>query len=247
MKRFGLIILLGISISTLSAQSKWTYITSQNDNNEPRKGILLDDGTELVEPIYEWIVFTENYFYYKQNSKWGVIDSVGRVVIQPLYDDIGFGITEDLIRVKKENKWGYIDLSGETIIKFKYDFACNFRNGRAYVIKKGKPMFISKTGKKVESTKKIKDFCPEDGESAEEIENQFDSDKLIMIKEAESKFGVVDTTESIIIPIEFDEIGFYFNDIIKVRKGNLWGAYNNNGVLIVEPKYKSIGLFNHWK
>lgn len=246
MNKLTFIILAVISFSTLSAQSKWAYIICQADH-EPRRGILLDDGSELISPIYERIIFTDNHFYFTQNNKWGVIDSAGRILIQPQYDRIGLGISEGLIRVKRGDKWGYIDISGETVLDFKYDFACNFRNGKAYVIDNNEPMFISKNGEKIESTREIKDYCFEDLETELEIETQFDSDTLIMIKESEGKFGVVDTNERVIIPIKFHEIGLYYNDIIKVRKGNLWGAYKNNGDLIVEPKYTYIGLFNNWK
>lgn len=243
MKKLVLIILLGISISSLSAQTKWAHITSQNENNKACKGILLDDGTELIKPIYEWISYTDKYFFCKQNNKWGVLDSTGKMIIQPLYDETGYGISEDLIRVRKDNKWGYINISGETIIQFDYDFACNFRDGKAYAIKDGKPIFISKTGKKVKRAKKTKNYCPEDIAGVIGIENQFDSDKSLIIKESDNLYGVVDTNGNIIIPIEYDEIGFYYNDVINVRKGNLWGAYKNNGEIIVEPKYKSISLF----
>lgn len=231
----------------INAQDKWAYIKATTAENTTLKGILINNGKELIRPIYQNIVFTNNIFYCKSENKWGCIDSTGKVIIEMKYEDIGFGLSEGLLKVKKEDKWGFIDITGKTVIDFEYDFVCNFENGEAYTIKDGKSMFISKDGKKIAITDKKRSYCPEDGEGAFSIQNQFETDTMIRVEQKDDKYGVVDTNSNEIIPIKYDEIGYYYNDIIIVKLGNLFGAYKNNGELIIEPKYAYIGLFNNWR
>ncbi len=83
-----------------------------------------------------------------------------------------------------------------------------------------------------------------------------DSDSGLYVAERDGKFGVLDTRGNIKIYIENDEIGinaddFAQNDIknkyiladnlIPVRRNNLWGLYDKNGRQIVEYKYDSFG------
>lgn len=83
-----------------------------------------------------------------------------------------------------------------------------------------------------------------------------DSDSGLYVAERDSKFGVLDTRGNIKIYIENDEIGidaddFAQNDIknkyiladnlIPVKRNNLWGLYDKNGRKIVEYKYDSLG------
>lgn len=84
-----------------------------------------------------------------------------------------------------------------------------------------------------------------------------DSDSGLYVAERDGKFGVLDTRGNIKIYIENDEIGinaddFAQNDIknkyiladnlIPVRRNNLWGLYDKNGRQIVEYKYDSLDI-----
>jgi len=51
--------------------------------------------------------------------------------------------------VMKNDKWGYIDKTGKQVIQLKYDYAEDFKNGKAKVKLDGEEFYIDKKGKKV--------------------------------------------------------------------------------------------------
>ena len=51
-----------------------------------------------------------------------------------------------LLRLKKDGKWGYINTKGEQIIECKFDGACDFSEGFAWVKKDGKWGYINTKG-----------------------------------------------------------------------------------------------------
>src|SRR5688500_5440924 len=65
-------------------------------------------------------------------AKWGYIDTAGRTVIEPKYDEAkAFSGGRAAVRVGK--KWGYIDVRGELVIPAQFDAAEPFAEGLAAV------------------------------------------------------------------------------------------------------------------
>ncbi len=67
------------------------------------------------------------------NSKWGVIDTSGNVVIDYQFDSLAFSDDGKILLAKIDNDYGYIDLEDNTVIPFKYEYAGIFQNGYAEV------------------------------------------------------------------------------------------------------------------
>ena len=75
----------------------------------------------------------------KDKEKYGVINSDGKIIVYPLFEQIG--IDEDLytnieskyiidnkyIPVKQNGKWGVIDIEGNIVVEPKYEFKDNER------------------------------------------------------------------------------------------------------------------------
>ena len=89
--------------------------------------------------------------------KYGFIDSHGKVVIEPKYDNVE-PFSEGLAGVcfddaEEVSHWGYVDKTGRMVIPTKYSSVTNFMQGYALVvIKEGEdyiPMLIDKKGKEV--------------------------------------------------------------------------------------------------
>jgi len=68
----------------------------------------------------------------KQNDKYGLINSKGRVVVEPKWDYI-LGESEGVYPVELDSLWGYIDRKGNVIIEPKYWDADFFDEGYACV------------------------------------------------------------------------------------------------------------------
>ena len=61
----------------------------------------------------------DGLFEVKVGDKWGYIDSSGKLVINPQFDEAR-GFSEGLARINQGGKWGYIDTSGKIACEFNY-------------------------------------------------------------------------------------------------------------------------------
>lgn len=68
----------------------------------------------------------------KQNDKYGLINSKGKIIVKPHFDDI-LGKREGFYVVKLDSVWGYMDRKGKVIIKPQYRDADFFNEGFACV------------------------------------------------------------------------------------------------------------------
>lgn len=69
--------------------------------------------------------------------KCGFIDTTGKVVISPQFDDVG-DFSEGLVRIQDRSDdflWGYADKTGKVVIPYQYVFAGDFSDGLAPVAK----------------------------------------------------------------------------------------------------------------
>jgi len=86
------------------------------------------------------------------DSKYGLVDTLGRIRIPFQYEDIGF-YGDDLFPVKQGNLYGYVNENGKMMIPFNFTFAHSFSEGRAGAKRNGLFGFIDKHGKFVISEK----------------------------------------------------------------------------------------------
>jgi hypothetical protein len=232
-------------VSTLGqAQNKYAVVKKIGADSIKRAGILLDNGEILIPLKYKYIFKTDSLFFVNNFEKWGWLDLNGKNIVDPRYSDVGYGLSENLIRVKKDDKWGFVSINGSVTIKLQYDFACNFKNGLAYVRQDSVQGFISTDGSFIKTPNIDQDYCPEDDGEIDDIPNGFETSTNLMVKESLEKFGVVSKSSKILIPIVYDEIKYYINGIIQVKKNNKYGAYKDNGELISDPIYDEMWFFN---
>lgn len=82
----------------------------------------------------------------KYGDKYGLIDSRGKIVVQPKWDYI-LGASEELYPVEKDSVWGFIDRKGNVAIEPKYWDANFFNQGLACVKNENEKYgFINKKG-----------------------------------------------------------------------------------------------------
>lgn len=83
------------------------------------------------------------------NGKVGFIDTDGKIIIKPQFNDAG-RFSENLAPVEfKNGKWGYINKTGKVVIKPEFDWALIFRQGLASIQIGKKWGFIDSNGKVV--------------------------------------------------------------------------------------------------
>ena len=94
--------------------------------------------------------FEENVLsHLAKEGKVGMIDALGEVVIQPIYDMI-FPFKQDGIAiVLNKGKWGYVNKQGEEVVPLENDYVSEFMHGRGVVINDGNYSLIDVNGKKI--------------------------------------------------------------------------------------------------
>jgi len=65
---------------------------------------------------------------YRLENKWGFVSPERKVIIKPIYDEVGW-FSAGFAVVKKGTKYGYINTLGKVVIPFKYTVAKPFRYG----------------------------------------------------------------------------------------------------------------------
>ena len=69
-------------------------------------------------------VLSEGLCCYRAQGKFGFVDSIGNVVVPPIYEDVlgGYDFKDGIAWVKKDSLWGSINTRGEVVIPYTYKF-----------------------------------------------------------------------------------------------------------------------------
>src|SRR4051794_37008388 len=57
---------------------------------------------------------------FRVKDKWGLADTTGKLIIQPIYDEALFLNEQGYIKVRKGKKWGILDPNGKKVTSVKY-------------------------------------------------------------------------------------------------------------------------------
>lgn len=149
-KRYGIIDQNGKEIlpcAYISADNYRFQLCELTDKNN-KEGIVDLNGKVVVPFIYDKLVQMqiEGVIKAKRDGKWGYLNYNGEDVIRFEYDYIEQPV-RGMIAVKKNKKFGFINTLGEEIVPCVYDTVYTFNeNGKASVIKNGKPGYVLKDG-----------------------------------------------------------------------------------------------------
>jgi hypothetical protein len=118
-------------------------------------GYMDKEGVVKIEPQWDYASdFYMGYGTVSNDSKYGMVDKDGNVVVPIIYQNLG-NINTDLqslfnpellIRAKKDGLWGYIDETGTVKIPFIYQGTNSFSDGLAAVKIGTKYGFINESG-----------------------------------------------------------------------------------------------------
>ena len=211
----------------------------KGENSEQRIREVLNSDTVLIQKDSSrvWYVnktFQDGMFSFCRNKKCGFIDTQGREVIAPQYDEVK-DFSDGLARVEQGRQVGFIDKTGKMVIPFsdKYEYGYAFHNGLISFKSDGKSGFMDKTGQ-------IAFILPQ-GISAD---HNF-KDGLVEIRE-NGKYGLMDTQGNIVVPAQYDLIADNFSDgLLRVQRDDLWGYIDKTGKEIIPPQYRFADNFEY--
>ncbi|MCT8341272.1 WG repeat-containing protein [Flavobacteriaceae bacterium TK19130] len=118
------------------------------DSDSGTLGRINRNGDTIMKGVYTSFGYVQSdKFWYNKRGKYGLADTTGTILIEPIYDYLTYFSDNGLAITKKGDKFGYINANGVIIIDFLFDDARGFRNGYAGVKLNGKWGFIDKKGR----------------------------------------------------------------------------------------------------
>ncbi len=69
-----------------------------------------------------------------------------------------------------------------------------------------------------------------------------DAGPLFLVRHA-SQWGFMDARGNTVIQPRFDDAGYFFNGLARVKIGKLWGFTNESGTIVIPPQFAAAGDF----
>ncbi len=160
-----------------------------------------------------------------QYTKYGFIDTTGKIKITPQYNDAG-RFSDGLAAVKLGKHWGYINDKGAVVIPLQYQSAKDFSDGLA-AVRWGKLWgYVDRSGNCC--------ILPRFNE-ANKFHNQ------IAIVSTGYKFGLIDRGGRLLVPLSASKISIDSQGIARILIDGKVGLMADSGKWICQPKYTAIG------
>lgn len=172
--------------------------------------------------------FTGKAVLVQQGGKWGFLDTVGNIKIQPIFD-FTYGFFNDKAIVLKDKKWGVINSAGEAVLPISYNHISYFQSGnRHFRISAENPKygFIS-----LDETIAI-------SPRYEEITN-FKEDAAII--KSGDRFAFINADGDTISKTTFKAARDFNNNFAAAKPRGRWGFMNRSGEMIGEAQYIRCG------
>ena len=208
---------------------------------EGKYGLINIDGKEILSPTQdsiEPIIGTKSVFVTTTNNKKGLVDSLGKVIIENKYEEIT-SLTEQyengFIVKNEQEKYGVINYDKTTALEEKYDGIKNIYGNGMYVVKEANLWKIVNTKGEV--------F----------LENKFEEVKEInvdnVIIKMSGKYGLANINGEEILPAVYDELSYAFSNYYIAKKDDKYGIITNTNEEALAFNYKyitylsNIGIF----
>lgn len=208
-------------VGIVSCDGKWGMV------NRKAEVILACryDGVQFLEN-------TENQILrvYIRQPKYGLIDTLGRLTVNAIYDEIG-SFTDGRLAVKRNGLWGFVDRDGLEVIPCRFRDAQPFSEGLA-AVKLGRFWgFIDKLGDIGVGFKWTRA-----GSFHEGLAWVYDN----------NAFGYIDTAGNMAIPAKYER-GFDFqNGLARVTTAGKTGLIDREGRYALRPKFADMQAGNQY-
>lgn len=200
--------------------------------------VVKNNGDQIsleYEKIKDFKHFSEGFAAIKIGKLWGVIDTLGRLHIEPQFKSIGY-FSGGLAWAKNSNeKLGYINKKGDWIIEPHYDVGMDYdkTSGLARVKKYKKWAYVD-TDMHCDQLKVSETF--------------FSFYEGLAVKRSNGLVGFINNKGDWVIKPVFNTVHKFINGFARVEINGRWGIIDKEGNWFVDPRYKFIGdaiMINH--
>jgi len=175
----------------------------------------------------ETIVFSDIDYSYKEGlllikskSKYGFIDTLGKITIPFVYEKAS-SFSEEVAAVCLNGKYGYINKYNEVIIPFMYESANDFSEGLAPVMLHGTWRYIDKKNKQhIQLANSINEAHPF-------------SNGLATVYNSHNKGGYINQSGDLVIPDIYEYADSFKDGIALVESGPYVGYINSQGTYVI--------------
>lgn len=191
--------------------------------------------------------YEKNVLTYEENSKYGLVDLDGNIVVKAKYDEISsLGYKEGEILIKEKDKYGLIDDKGKQIIKSSYD---DIKSDKYYNSEIG----YKKSGYIVCTiTNEGYRYGYYDYQGEKVLETEYndimrirelkDSNSIYLIAAKNGQYGVF-INNAKIINTQYQSISYDDTmEIFIVERTGQFGAIDSKGVEILKTQYENIEI-----
>lgn len=199
----------------IGKDNRWRYINSS--------------GKVMSDSIFLWAGnFKEGRACVSYTSGGaGYIDTNGLMVTPSVYEDC-LPYFNGFSSVKKDGKWGLINRSGYLVIDCRYDWPLVYSEGLVALCENGRWSYTDTFGRIMVRMPDSISYC-----------SAFVSGSAYIC--AGEKFGLIDTSGVITVPVMFTDLGGWHNKFIKYAIGDeKYGLMSRRGAKITPPMYRDM-------
>jgi len=198
-------------------------------------GAINKAGEFILEPKFkiDFKFRNSNLFTFLKNDSMGLMETTGKVIIPPVYENIS-SVGESIFYGYKGEHFYLFDSTGQTLTDLVFDDIdpTGYKYGLLAVKKGGKWGYIDTTGNMAI-------------DSAYEEAFGFDANGHAYVK-LNGKRGLIDRSGKYIIKPIYEDFWMQNDSLFSFKKKGRWGISDLSGRIIVEPKYESISLFKKY-
>lgn len=196
-----------------------------------KHGVIASDGQQILPNDSDEIQkYNKDLFFFQKNKKWGAVNPKGEMLIRPSFQSF-LTLSDNFIKLIANNRVFLYSIPKEKIItKGQYDGYYSFSNKYILCKKNQKLGLIDWLGRELLKVK------------YNEIQ-VFTKDQFRV--NLQGNWGVVNTSDQVIVPFEYEYITPLKSSICVVKKQGKLGVVSRNGQQQVESKYDKIQIENN--
>lgn len=251
---FGIKQILKADKNTLSGKNiQLNYITLYTNGNW---GVINSFGDTIIQPAYAEMILIPNkekpvfvctyeVNYVDGTYKTKVINDKNQeiftgydnyYVLQNYDENNKLWLEENVLKVQKEGKYGLINLDGTEILPCEYDSITTMKNRKnSLIVKKENNIGIVNTDGTI--------IVPVEYSDVTTITDDYKNGYIV--KNAESKFGVIKANGQIGLECKFEDIKHLVdNNMYIVKENNVWKVLFEDGTSYLEGKVENAVAIN---